>query len=144
MALVDLLQISNRIAYLRRYVHPTPGRRKGVHLYADSLSVVETTRTWVAPREACNSCLTRQIVQSDFSTSQGSFLKPDMSCVKFPKPSFAPCVLHIEYKSVPRLQQRAFVSLSVATIPTMLHKKIQIEEVLYSAKVISADVECLA
>ena len=69
MLLVERLQISNRIVHLRRDVRPTPGRRKGVNLPVDPLCVVETTRTWVAPHEALNICLTSQIVQFGYCTS---------------------------------------------------------------------------
>ena len=140
MALVERLQISNRIAHLRRDVRPTPGQRKGVHLPVDSLSVVETTRTRVAPHEAWNSCLTRQLVLSEFLHQLKFVTQTWHELCQASKPSFAPNVLHTEYKGIPRLQQRALVSFSVATKPTMLQKSIQIE-VFFSAKVTSADVE---
>ena len=117
MALVERLQISNRIAHLRRDVHTTPEQRKGVHPPADSLSVVETTRSRVSPRETWNSCLMRQLVQPDFCTSQGSFLESDTSCVKFPKPSLAPNVLHLAPEHKHRVLPESLVNdLSGETI----------------------------
>ena len=60
---------SNCISHLRRDVRPPTGQRKRLYLPVDLLSVVETTRTRVSPREAWNSSLRRQIVQLGFCTS---------------------------------------------------------------------------
>ena len=81
-------------------------------------------------------------MQSRSCTYKRSCLKPDAGCVKFTKPRIAPNVLHIEYKGVPSLQQRAFVSFGVAIVPPMLQESIEIE-FFFSAKVTRADVEAV-
>ena len=70
------------------------------------------------------------------------FFKPNTSCVKFLKPGFPPNAFNIVDKRVPGLQQRVFVSLVVAAIPSMLKEIIEVK-VLFSAKVVRADIKAM-
>ena len=71
------------------------------------------------------------------------FHKPNTSCVvKFLKPGIAPNAFNIVDKRVPGLQQRVFVSLGVATVPSMLKESIEVK-ILFSAKVTRADVKAV-
>ena len=70
------------------------------------------------------------------------FLKPNTSCVKFLKPGIAPNAFIIADECVPGLQQRAFVSLSVAAVTPMLKESIEVK-ILFSAKVDRADVKAM-
>ena len=142
MALVKRLQISNRFTHLARDVCPSPGRGKGIDIPLGTLGVVQTARTRVAPREAWNACLTRQTVQFNLATVWSTLFKPDTGRVKFSKPGFAPNVLDVADERVPSLQQRAFVSLIVATVPSMLKESIE-EEIFFSAKVARAVIKAM-
>ena len=103
----------------------TDGREEGLSRGANR--VVNTTLTVLSPREARCTCLSRQPVQFVLITSHRFLFKPFASCIKFVESGFMTNVIDIGDKQVPRLHQRELVSLSVAVVPSMSEKDIDVK-----------------
>ena len=75
-------------------------------------------------------------------TGWSSFLKFNAIRVKFFKPGFASNVFDIANERAPGLHKRDFISLIIATKPSMLKKSIAID-ILLSAKVLRAGMKAM-
>ena len=76
------------------------------------------------------------------STVLRLLLKLIASCIKFVEPGFMTNVVDVDDKRVPRLRQRKFVFISVAAVPSMSEKDIDVE-ILLSAIVFRTDINTM-